>query len=96
MRRPMLTVPKSAHAHSIKSRVVPKSALARERINVTKKVTESKNIEGIWYAVVIPYSGKFSWLIKQSRNFPPTKINSVRLFSVHAHHVQVNIGGVTR
>ena len=29
----MLMVPKSARAHSIKSRVVPKSAVARERVN---------------------------------------------------------------
>ena len=29
----MLMVPKSASAHSIKSRVVPKSAIARERVN---------------------------------------------------------------
>ena len=28
----MLMVPKSARAHSIKSRVVPKSAVARERV----------------------------------------------------------------
>ena len=41
----MLMVPKSARAHSIKSRVVPKSAVARERVKnrsptkAVKKVT---------------------------------------------------------
>ena len=34
----MLMVPKSARAHSIKSRVVPKSAVARERVKKSKDV----------------------------------------------------------
>ena len=41
----MLMVPKSARAHSINSRVVPKSAVARERVKVHASL-----FPVIWYA----------------------------------------------
>ena len=42
----MLMVPKSARAHSIKSRVVPKSAVARERVKEVD--TQHYRLDVVW------------------------------------------------
>ena len=68
----MLMVPKSARAHSIKSRVVPKSAVARERVK----------IPCVLYCVAHPHTcnTKYEWFILPEESSQPVTANSPVIF----------------
>ena len=69
----MLMVPKSARAHSIKSRVVPKSAVARERVKMLQSDSWSPSKDTL--PSVIPPQGlsleRKQYLFEKIREFCP-------------------------